>query len=410
MESSANRPICLNLLMDIEDIGILTPLAQRWLDEIQEEEFSRLGTERPITNSIRTIVLERACGSPATCGPNLSDDQSTTDSNGSSFASSSTSTEASSKADGAHPPLLSSENIAELAITSNEKHSNPELHTQQTKKSLGQTTSQALRSEFRPQVETPSAKQSVYQKLINSLGRRDLIPGSVYIFERSSSQGFVKIGWTAGLVSDCLERWSECGHQPDLLFSSETTYAQRVETLIHYELIKEWRMERKCMNPECSTRHQEWFEVDKKKAEQLLRDWIYFINEAQPYDLDGELKTDWVRVIDHIKSQTGGITASELVKYYNSTLTNVLGEEKGSVGLSKPMTTESDTRDLERLTTLKPQKERPESNLPIRIRLGCGIKSLNRKIPTLAIPITEKELAPEEIPLPLSPIINPARL
>ncbi|KAJ5328648.1 hypothetical protein N7452_009038 [Penicillium brevicompactum] len=388
---------------------LLNPLAERWLVEIQEQTFLRWSTEKPTGSSQGKKVHERACGSPATPNSDLSDDRSTISSKVSYSATSSAATEASSITDGAHTPVSSSKGIGELAPNSIENPLDSELRNPQMNSS-GQTTYQAPRSEFRRHVDTPSAKQSVYQKLINPLQKWDFSPGSVYIFDRSSSPGFVKIGWTTRPVSNRLERWSDCGYQPNLVFSSEASYAQRVETLIHHELIKEWREERRCMNPECSTRHQEWFEIDKNKAEQVLRDWVYFINEAQPYGLDGNLKAGWFRVVNRIKSRTGIITASELVKYYKSTLTNVARGEKGSASSSEPINTGSDTRDPEGLTQSKKQKDQPKSNLPIRMRQGCGFKSLDRKIPTLAVPIIERELAPEEIPLPLSPIIGPARL
>ena len=426
MESSA-KPIFLNLLMEyaqsncctwrksqhnhrIKDRGLLVPLAQRWSDEIQEQATLRLGAERLTTSRLKQgEIVGRACDSPATSDLDQSDDRSTTTNNSSHLATSSGTTKASNINASAHQAILSSEDDPELACDSNENHAHFELRTQQATIS-GQITYQACLSEFRPYAQEIHYTQSVYHKLMNRLQYKDPHSGSVYIFDRRSSPGFVKIGWTTRNVRARLEDFSECGYKPNLLFSSEVSCARRVETLVHHELIKERRKERMCKGPECSASHEEWFEIDKNKAEDILREWVYFINEAQPYGLDGKLKAGWVRVVDRIKSRKGIITASELVKYYNSTLTNVARGEKGSASSSEPINTGSDTRDPEGLTQSKTQKDQPESNLPLRMRQGCGIESLNRKPPTLAVPITEKELAPEEIPLPLSPIIGPARL
>ncbi|CAI7673822.1 unnamed protein product [Penicillium bialowiezense] len=428
MESSLNA-MSLNLLIEyiechthrIKDLGLLTPLAQRWLDEIALP----LSPGKSTASLKREKVHECARDDPKAFNPDLGDDQSTTNSSHSHSAMSPGITKTSTIIEGTHPPLLSSEYSAELVPNSNETHWESRLHTCQMH-SPERATSQASRPEFRPHVQTPSASQSVYQKLMNPLRKRDFETGWVYIFDRSSSPGFVKIGWTARTVSDRLEGWSEHGFQPNLLFSSRSSYAQRVETLTHHELIKEWRVERRCKNLQCPISHREWFEIDKKKAEQVLADWIYFVNEAKPYDSTGNLEAHWVREMAIIKKKTGGIiTANELVKHYKSTLKNTSGEAKGHLDLSQPKNTKTSliAHKKEPVTIYLSEKELASSprsvasikeevlckhptggSLPVRLKPPCKIESSNGDF----LAMTIKELAPEEIPLPLSPILDPA--
>ena len=125
-------------------------------------------------------------------------------------------------------------------------------------------------SEFRPHIAQPTLTDSVSKKLQDTLVGRDFETGSLYIFDRASSPGHVKIGWTAKSVQGRLESWSKCGYTPNLLFSKENVpFAQRVETLAHYELIKEWRRERMCKARWCQKSHSEWFETSPERAAQV---------------------------------------------------------------------------------------------------------------------------------------------
>jgi hypothetical protein len=152
--------------------------------------------------------------------------------------------------------------------------------------------SQPPLSEFRPHVADPLPSDSVSRKILDPLENRDFETGSLYIFDRASSPGHVKIGWTASSVPARLKDWSNCGYKPNLLFSVHCVpHAQRVETLTHHELIKEWRRERMCKALWCQKSHQEWFEIGKERAAQVLGDWADFMGKAEPYDSEGSLKT-----------------------------------------------------------------------------------------------------------------------
>lgn len=145
------------------------------------------------------------------------------------------------------------------------------------------------------------------------------------MYSRISSPGYVKIGWTARSVDKRLAQWSECGYTPIELFrATGVPYAQRVETLTHYELIKEWRREQPCKgclkNKGKRVRHQEWFEVSQNRAIQILSTWVELFKKANPYELSGSLKSDWREVVDGLKKNGEAITSKRLMAHYEATV------------------------------------------------------------------------------------------
>jgi hypothetical protein len=184
-------------------------------------------------------------------------------------------------------------------------------------------------AEFNPHINEPTSEETVAWKFCEELSernyRRDFKTGSVYIYSRESSPGYVKIGWTSKSVDDRLAEWSECGYTPIELFrATGVLYAQRVETLTHYELIKEWRRERPCngcwMRKQKQVRHQEWFEVSQERAVQVLRMWAEFFKKADPYELSGSLKSEWKNVVDAMKVDGEAITSKRLLEHYEATV------------------------------------------------------------------------------------------
>lgn len=302
-------------------------------------------------------------------------------------------------------------------------------------------TFQGTLSEFRPHIKEPSFSDSVYQKMLDPLEDRDFETGALYIFDRTSSPGHVKIGWTAKVVKDRLKAWSKCGYEPNLLFSlSHVPHAQRVETLTHHELIKEWRRERKCKAPQCGKSHQEWFEVNQKKAEQVLSDWAEFISEAKPYHSNGQLKSQWEILIAKIDRKMTDITAEQLLDYYKMTLIDELKVLKEQVDLSRgPKIIEASTGHYANLMQRKANKREcvcinlpetgylslpedttllkseasynvPKANTLIPSKQSWGTRSINGEVSTPSVAPVKKELAPEEIPLPPSPLLEYATL
>ncbi|KAJ5472160.1 hypothetical protein N7539_008729 [Penicillium diatomitis] len=191
--------------------------------------------------------------------------------------------------------------------------------------------------------------------MLTPLKKRDFETGSLYVFDHESSPGHVKIGWTAKTVSDRLAHWSNCGYEPNLLFSlNDIPHAHRVETLTHYELIKEWRRERRCKAPWCGKSHKEWFEASKELAKRTVRDWAGFVQSAKPYDLQGHLKDQWKDVIKGIYRETKEVTAQKLLSRFREIVINkTIAAEKGVGQLPVPETGKEITRLLPRV---KPPK------------------------------------------------------
>ena len=181
--------------------------------------------------------------------------------------------------------------------------------------------SQPPLSEFQPHIEKPTPSDSVSCKLLECLKggeERDFETGSLYIYHRDSSPGYVKIGWTASSVGARLERWEEkCGYKPKILFSiHEIPNAHRVENLTHYELIKYWRRERMCKKEDCQISHQEWFEISKEQAMLVLMNWAIFFSTAKPYSIKGELKDEWKKAIAKLDSNGEAVTAQKLLQLH----------------------------------------------------------------------------------------------
>ncbi|CAN9342059.1 unnamed protein product [Alternaria alternata] len=184
-------------------------------------------------------------------------------------------------------------------------------------------------AEFTPRIRKPTFKDTVAWKMCEDLNvrnpKRDHETGMVYMYRRESSPGYIKIGWTAKSVEKRLEQWLKCGYTPIELFrATGVPHAQRVETLTHYELIKEWRKERPCEvcskktgKPVC---HQEWFEVSKEPAIHILKTWVELFKKASPYELSGSLKSEWREVVNEMKKNNETVTSKKLLEHYEATV------------------------------------------------------------------------------------------
>ena len=170
-------------------------------------------------------------------------------------------------------------------------------------------------SEFRPHVAQPTADDSVAYRIQIRLEDRDFESGSLYMFDRVSSPGHVKIGWTARSVQGRLDDWSRCGYIPNLLFSEHNIpFAQRAETLVHYELIYEWRRERMCKADWCRKSHREWFEVSVERAIKVMGSWSILFRSAPPYDAQGSLKPYWKDIVKAMIKNRETITGHTLLQ------------------------------------------------------------------------------------------------
>ena len=312
----------------MEDVGLLIPLAQRWQDEILSHA-GRITSVLALGESVIAPCARRALailshdGSTILASPIESPSNDRLDCRPSSGIDQVASTPGSSSASPKHG---SSESSATAGFHAQQLKGHPryDLRGRETVHSTSTQTrliSGYRLSEFRPHVANPRPSDSVSSKLRAPLERRDFEVGSLYIFNRPSSPGHVKIGWTARSVTRRLDSWSNCGYIPNLLFSvSQVLHAQRVETLTHRELIKEWRRERMCKAPHCGKSHQEWFEVTPERAAEVVGYWVDFMERAQPYDSNGCLKTRWRLVMETFDKNKEDVTGKRLLDYYEKSL------------------------------------------------------------------------------------------
>lgn len=160
--------------------------------------------------------------------------------------------------------------------------------------------------------------RTVASKLLQPLTMRDQRPGNLYIYERDSSPGFVKIGLTTTSVHTRLQAWQkQCGYEPKLVAQfNDVPNVYRAESLAHFELAEYWRSEVRCRN--CSTQHREWFEVDKSYAAAVAKSWVQWLQEAQPYEQEGSLSPIWLRKIRSLVSSGVLISADLLLREHSS--------------------------------------------------------------------------------------------
>ena len=329
----------------IEDVELLIPLAERWQDEIRRHAAEQSSLAASVVPLGENVILADAVTIPAT--PNFSransvyntgtasrtDDQPNTPASSSISATPPTSVTSLSPYQTAS--LTSSNTSPEISPLRSGGGSRYGLRSHETNNPTNaisarpKTIFRPPLSEFRTHIEEPDPSDSVSHKILDKLEGRDFETGSLYIFERASSPGYVKIGWTAVSVSRRLDSWSECGYTPNLLFKvHDIPHAQRVETLTHYELIKEWRRERRCKAEWCGKSHQEWFAVSKERAGQVLGDWAELMKVAELYDSEGFLNATWKDFVLAMKSGET-LTAKKLLEQYQLSLakqTTLVGE------------------------------------------------------------------------------------
>lgn len=313
----------------IKDFGLLPSLAERWLDEIQQRRSASRVIARsstPPTEDENTITSPGAIIAPFV-GPLTTTSPS----------------ELPTIIEAQRSISIAAEFVAGLQsnVQSPSEHAqNIEhgSHLQETEprydlrrrnvlgdKGKGMASSnprlRAPLSTFRPHVEEPdeNVMSKILSPLVEDKFKRDFKTGSLYIFTRVSSPGYVKIGWTSREVKGRLESWSRCGYKPNLVFKvHDIPYAQRAETLTHYELKKEWRAERMCKG--CGKSHREWFEVSQERATQVVADWAEFMKSATIYDASGMIENNWRHTIENMSKTHEPITANNLLGKYKASI------------------------------------------------------------------------------------------
>jgi hypothetical protein len=95
---------------------------------------------------------------------------------------------------------------------------------------------------------------------------------------------------------------------------SKVRYPERVETLTHFELVKDWHAIRWCKYHEQS--HIEWFKTSDKMVSQVAKAWISWMERANPYDRRGYLKRHWREILDFLSEYEIIVTAELMVQIH----------------------------------------------------------------------------------------------
>lgn len=323
---------------------LLIPSVERWMDEMMIERYPEVAPQWSAQSSISTTLeleLRTGISAPSSCStstPYAGKAET-------SFFSESDSYVASSKASIASSIQcqlnLSSTRFPQSSTTTpsttpsetevseaQKRHTHWPRDLDNAFARWSKNIKHSLSACFFPRKSKPTYKDTVawrFREPLDARGnQRDFKEGAVYVYSREISPGYVKIGWTSRSVDERLSDWSNCGYTPIKLFETERIpHAQRIETLTHYQMIKEWRREKTCDG--CRTRkgkqirHQEWFEVDQEKAIQVLSAWVKLFTEADPYDTGGALRPEWRAIVDDMEQDGKAITAEGMFKRYKMT-------------------------------------------------------------------------------------------
>lgn len=137
------------------------------------------------------------------------------------------------------------------------------------------------------------------------------------MLRRHDDPGFLKIGIT-NMIADDRFRYisSSCGFEPiPLRQIRHIPYVKRVERLVHTELMSYRRECTTCIHRvECATLHAEWFEVDEDFALAVMQRWARWMFEADPYDIDGKLKTSWMQLYHDLRDSGQLLTSIRIVE------------------------------------------------------------------------------------------------
>ncbi|KAJ1323497.1 GIY-YIG nuclease family protein [Microdochium nivale] len=332
----------------IEDAKLLKPLAERWLEEIrrQREQF-KTPTQSGKGNKGDEVAYPNRYFSD---DPVIKRSSPASPREGSKVAPSDRGSSARARDRGSLTPTP--------AKARYNLRSGPHARSQDGR--FSDAYSPDTLSEFRAHDSDPT--ETVATKLRQSIESGDPQSGHVYIYHRDSSPGYVKIGYTASsTVEERLEQWSKCGYEPRLVYSTDENkkkvpFPKRVETLVHYELAKEWRAERMCKMSSCKKSHREWFEVSQKRAVKVVRDWVKVMIRVKPYDGDGHVKA-WVpHLLDTIVKKESTVTASALLEYHQRLL---------ATGKKIPETLIHHQTEL-RAAPLSPSTDSPRKQLSMR--------------------------------------------
>jgi hypothetical protein len=165
---------------------------------------------------------------------------------------------------------------------------------------------------------------------------------SLYCASRTSDPGFLKISQhrTASLFRhvEQMQSCSGAGNRAKMDFSIRTSNAHRAKNLLYRELQPSRRQEHTCRDPRCGQKHKDWFEINLNQAKRVMGRWGNWMDHAQPYDDEGQLRSQWKLYCQTLDAEGSPITSQKL---YQAWLDGLVGEEESD----EDETTDEDSSD-----------------------------------------------------------------
>jgi predicted GIY-YIG superfamily endonuclease len=186
--------------------------------------------------------------------------------------------------------------------------------------------------------------------------------GFIYVFRDPKHADVVKIGYSKDVNRRTREH-GQCDLNLTIIHISGRVKAmKRAEHLIKADL-KHLRRPWKCSV--CKRTHGEWFEVDEETAKARVTLWVDWINDRDPYDMDGNIDPLWKYLIEYGRKPRkvfGGKDHEARWEHWNWVLSDPLPkdskafqEHQKSFGSGRRRSILSQRRDGEP-TTHTPQK------------------------------------------------------
>jgi hypothetical protein len=154
----------------------------------------------------------------------------------------------------------------------------------------------------------PGPKDNLDLLLSQPVASNQAASGYVYALFWPSEPEFVKIGYAKSSTARRLKTWNKCHQGAEILYSAPFMFPERMERIIHLQLIQRRHYIRACVA--CGRSHIEWFKISREEAVQIIRDWRDVNKENTLYAPDRALSI-WWRL--RIYGLTSPVTARSLL-------------------------------------------------------------------------------------------------
>jgi hypothetical protein len=189
---------------------------------------------------------------------------------------------------------------------------------------------------------------------------------SLYCASRTSDPGFYKISYhLSGSLFRQVEQMQSCagaGNSVRMDFSMRTLNARRAQVLLYTELQRSRRQERTCRDSQCKKKHGDWFEINLNEAKRIMGRWANWMDHAQPYDDEGQLRSQWQCYCQVLHAEGSPTTSQKLYRAWLDGL--VEDEDSDEDESSDEYSSEEDSTDDE-ASHFGGENEPEENDCPI---------------------------------------------